>query len=513
MIIRRRLGVASLSGLVPSRWPQLRTLRRDGMLQATAPEARSTEIRDHVRTTANTGVVGVSVNSPQSAPTASPFDTSDVEAPPQTEGLTATPSYRQAPFAELHIPCLKDFLGRGQLPQVGRFGSDDMWIYDNKERIAARAKLRNSIVMGADNSHKVGFRGLGGVGKSHNLLRFVAEQRAAGDCVVYIHTCADLRESPRRVVAGALVNALEAFDPAGTNAEAARLRTKLLGWGRKIPAPWRHDRVSALSMIKRARAVVAAQQKNFLVVMDQENRLWSPALMPTVELKWARGFVKAVEGNLVVVSASDNNEGHEKRGWEHVIVQAPSPMPEEFALKLLREAAGNHYPMCFSPESQEFNILKLQIEHYNGGFAPMEVGHICDHFREVNASTNHDNTAFPSAAEVCRAALDRCRSLVVRDHTEFYAPFLNNNESKDVFLNVAISWFSGVVSQQFRYDRRFCSISTTGQMIFASPLVKRAMFSVLRAQCFSHHQLPSQILPRRPMPRQQQPPEQDGCET
>lgn len=390
--------------------------------------------------------------------------------------LATVPIVLPTDGSDYPIPDLKAFLGETQTPQKQRFPLNSFSIYDTSERIVARQELRKKLQIGKGSKiSQVSFRGLGGGGKSHNLMRFVAEQRGAGDCVAYIHDCDDiLRANVHDVIANALITALTSVFSL-SYPTLGNLLDDLKNWGLTKCAPWNVEQLTVQNLVGNVRKFVNDAGKRFLFVFDQENRI-TRVSAPLSASDWARQFITSADANLVVVSASDNNQGHEQRGWD-TIIQLPTPMPSTFALSLLREAAG--VQASFLPNSAERNLLQRTIGTPDGAFAPLEVGKVCKCLLQ-----QRDSLQPMSIEAACRYALNEYYSEVFVLHFKFYDSSVATR-SKTHSLITATSilltsdWIKGAENLPEVLDRRFCHVQTTSanriDIVFASPLVKRAM--------------------------------------
>jgi hypothetical protein len=210
---------------------------------------------------------------------------------------------------------------------------------------------------------KVVITGVGGNGKSHNVMLLVKELRDKGHVVVYIHDIECLLDDPWDVVLRELLFgvcranvAAEVIDHAWTfiHTHCCTASSPNLG------GPWLLGdvpldmKVGAAGidldhldrLIDTLRVLIRKHDKQkcrrIIFVGDQDNKLHRALEKVTnANVHVADQMIHQVKFDIKVLCASTNNEGWERRYWRNVIEQDIDEVSDSIAKQLFPNAAGD----------------------------------------------------------------------------------------------------------------------------------------------------------------------------
>jgi hypothetical protein len=233
-------------------------------------------------------------------------------------GTGASPATELA-LTSMVIPKSKLCVG---LLQSGRMKNDhgfmkQLDVFDTDIRQHVRRELRKQIF---EDEKNIFVTGPGGTGKSFNLARFVMELRDEGHVVAYVPTMDNVVNDP--------MNLLDELKHAVATA-------KLKDFAVTIPSKRRYNlilQVPQLQMVEDAfsacNVACTKQNKRLVLVIDQDNRLWKKISYSSV-YQTLDDAICTLPCQLVLC-ASANNEGWERRTWAqriyHGIDKVPLPL-------------------------------------------------------------------------------------------------------------------------------------------------------------------------------------------
>ena len=194
--------------------------------------------------------------------------------------------------------------------------------------------------------------GIGGEGKSHNLLRFAHEQRKAGNLTVYIPTAEQFVTSHVKALCYAWRTALHSFDPLkfpeihfqfgdglAPEIQTSKVTAKINQvWSANTSCSPEKFKADAEEIVGLLTALAVESNKRHCMIIDQDNRLWRSAAVLTrnfgqtiassTSTLIALDLLQRIEPHLLILCASANNEGWEMRQWPQLVLY-PEPVPDD----------------------------------------------------------------------------------------------------------------------------------------------------------------------------------------
>jgi hypothetical protein len=237
-----------------------------------------------------------------------------------------------------------------------RFYKGDFSVFDTKQRHDIRAKLwelaesdlrksQSALQKTLDISdvHAQAYvTGVGGNGKSHNLALFVQQARDAGAVVLYIHDMQLWLNAPqiffkelRFAVAQWNQRHLDK-DPLAVPSLVKQILNLPISESRKAT---NDDAVGEATRLLCARCTAVGVP--FLVVIDQDNRLNKLTTEDKEMFTRYNRMVLAMQPHLLVLGASANNEGWDRRSWPNRIEHLPEPVPAPCIAALFPRTQGD----------------------------------------------------------------------------------------------------------------------------------------------------------------------------
>ena len=232
-------------------------------------------------------------------------------------------------------------------------------MYDTAHRHEIRTKLWKLAKTGLASSPEVSYvTGVGGNGKSHNLALFVQQAREAGAVVAYIHDM-QLWLNNALVLIHELKFAVEQWNATHGKDHPIKIpkgMQKLLRLNVAEGARRTTD-FTVLEATVALRSTCSAKGVPIIIVIDQDNRLHKLMTPPDPKYFVYNHMITAMQPHLIVLGASANNEGWDRRNWPNRIEHYPEAVPEEWLAELFpktqarRDIAGmlstdfNNYPL------------------------------------------------------------------------------------------------------------------------------------------------------------------------
>ena len=253
--------------------------------------------------------------------------------------------------------------GSFQLAPNKNLSLPNLKVYDTPQRRKIRQLLGS-----ADGTGQKFLTGIGGNGKSHNLALFVQEQKSVKNVVLYINTMERWIWFPRLIHAElwkAAVDggiAVAGFTDSPTPAFTREFDYKLF--------------------MAHAYAVLDSCQttgKRFFFVADQDNILSKQAQNKSkmvMNFDDFDGVINTIPSHVKILSASDNNEGWNRRNWTDRIVHYPEPVPED--------VIGELFPKLGDATSDIRQMLRDEFNNY-----PLML-HIVNWFLQTGGPTDVD---------------------------------------------------------------------------------------------------------------------------
>ena len=276
--------------------------------------------------------------------------------------------------------------------QDNRFARGPFKVFDTDQRQAIRQQLwvHATATLARNNPEEVEeayVTGVGGNGKSHNLALFVHQARQAGAAVAYIHDMQTWLRDSRLV--------MKELCFAATNAAVGEPVVKRLQeMYKELDANgWKAVRDATTAL----RGTCTAKGVPFIIVIDQDNRLHSIKADRPLQFEAYDRMIISMKAHLIVLGASANNEGWDRRKWPNRIEHYPEPVPSECRAELfpmtqanadvkqMLEVEFNNYPLMLGVAEREIaagkrtraevmKVLAKQITNKNSTFQSQVAG-------------------------------------------------------------------------------------------------------------------------------------------
>jgi hypothetical protein len=252
----------------------------------------------------------------------------------------------------------------GQDGDNGRFDIDvdRVVLFDSPARLRVRCAVwRHMAKLVRRPTDKIVITGVGGNGKSHNVMLLVKELRDEGHVVVYVHDIERLLDDPWDVLLRELLFGLCRADLAAEVIDHAWTfihKHFVTAASPELGGPWVLGK-TALGMkggsatlidLKELMATLRVQilkhdkdeNRRIIFVGDQDNKLHR-ALETRLDddVRTVDQMIHRLPFDMKVLSASANNEGWVRRGWRNVIEQDIDEVPDKFAKRLFPNASGD----------------------------------------------------------------------------------------------------------------------------------------------------------------------------